>query len=130
MSNLVYTDAHTTLVVANPEGNHEVTSYISGASEVPFGTHVDVQSTNLVLQEMFPNEAVHHISSATSTTIHTPVTNSQKNSLQAKAKKLMQKAKKNIMKINFKKAMVQNFKEYDQKLEALTSINVSKAIKK
>nr|GEV20399.1 nucleic acid-binding, OB-fold-like protein [Tanacetum cinerariifolium] len=36
MSNPMYTDAHTTLVVANPEGNPKVTSYISGAFEVPF----------------------------------------------------------------------------------------------
>ncbi|GJZ59472.1 hypothetical protein Tco_0615288 [Tanacetum coccineum] len=37
----------------------------------------------------------------------------------------MQKAKKNIRKINFKKAVTQKFREYDQKLEALTNINVS-----
>ncbi|GKE61234.1 hypothetical protein Tco_1511601, partial [Tanacetum coccineum] len=35
MSHLVYTDAHTTLMVYNLEGNSELTSYISGASEVP-----------------------------------------------------------------------------------------------
>ncbi|GJT45689.1 hypothetical protein Tco_0954404 [Tanacetum coccineum] len=62
MSYLVYTDAHTTLVVHNPEGNPELTSYISGASEVPL--------------------------------------------------------------------VAQKFKEYDQKLEALTNFNVSKAFKK
>nr|GEU42715.1 hypothetical protein [Tanacetum cinerariifolium] len=45
MSNPGYTDAHTTSVVAKPEGNPEATSYISGASEVPFGTHVDVQKS-------------------------------------------------------------------------------------
>nr|GEU48801.1 hypothetical protein CTI12_AA475510 [Tanacetum cinerariifolium] len=33
MSHPVYTDAHTTSVVHNPEGNPELTSYISGASE-------------------------------------------------------------------------------------------------
>ncbi|GJX03945.1 hypothetical protein Tco_0189861 [Tanacetum coccineum] len=42
----------------------------------------------------------------------------------------MQKEKKNMRKINFKKAVAQKFKEYDQKLEALTSINVSKVIEK
>ncbi|GJS53534.1 hypothetical protein Tco_0626896 [Tanacetum coccineum] len=42
----------------------------------------------------------------------------------------MQKAMKNMRKINFKKVVAQKFKEYDQKLEALTSINVSKVIDK
>nr|GEZ38049.1 reverse transcriptase domain-containing protein [Tanacetum cinerariifolium] len=35
MSHTVYTDAQTTSMVHNPEGNLELTSYISGASEVP-----------------------------------------------------------------------------------------------
>ncbi|GKC86068.1 hypothetical protein Tco_1141785 [Tanacetum coccineum] len=47
MSNPVYIDAYKTSVVANPKGNYEITSYKSGASKVPFGTHVDVQATNL-----------------------------------------------------------------------------------
>nr|GEU38936.1 hypothetical protein [Tanacetum cinerariifolium] len=42
----------------------------------------------------------------------------------------MQKAKKNKRKINFKRAVAQKFQEYDQKLEALTSIHVSEAIDK
>ncbi|GJT91318.1 hypothetical protein Tco_1080163 [Tanacetum coccineum] len=63
LSNPVYTNAYITSGVANPERNLKVTSYISGASEVPFGTHVDVQATNIVLQEMFLDEAGHHISS-------------------------------------------------------------------
>ncbi|GJR76160.1 hypothetical protein Tco_0088525 [Tanacetum coccineum] len=42
----------------------------------------------------------------------------------------MQKAKKNMSKINFKRAVTQKFKEYDQKLDALTSIYVSEAIDK
>ncbi|GJY86593.1 hypothetical protein Tco_0500619 [Tanacetum coccineum] len=102
-SNPVYTNAQTTLAVIYPEVNPELTSYISCASEVPLGTYVDVKSRNIVLQEI---------------------------SLRAKVKKLMQKAKKNIRKINFKRAVTQKFKEYDQKLEALTAINVSKAINK
>ncbi|GJR57008.1 hypothetical protein Tco_1499170, partial [Tanacetum coccineum] len=36
-SNPVYTDAHTTSAVHNLEGNPEVRSFLSGASEVPFG---------------------------------------------------------------------------------------------
>ncbi|GJT65524.1 hypothetical protein Tco_1017004 [Tanacetum coccineum] len=42
----------------------------------------------------------------------------------------MQKAKKNMRKINFNKVVAQKFKEYDQKLEALTSINVFEVIEK
>ncbi|GKB22154.1 hypothetical protein Tco_0856077 [Tanacetum coccineum] len=104
MSNPVYTDAHITSMVANPEGNPELTSYISGAFEVPFGTHVDVHATNLLLQEMFPYKTAHQLSSPPANTTSYPTTNPQHNSLQAKAKRLMQKAKKNMRKINFKKA--------------------------
>ncbi|GJX94889.1 hypothetical protein Tco_0349475 [Tanacetum coccineum] len=57
-------------------------------------------------------------------------TTPQPSSLQAKAKKLMQKAKKNMRKINFKKGVAQKFREYDQKLEALTNFNVSEAFEK
>ncbi|GJT57357.1 hypothetical protein Tco_0992411 [Tanacetum coccineum] len=53
MSHPVYTNAHTTSVVYKLEGNPEVRRFQSGASEVPFGTHVDVQATNHVLQKMF-----------------------------------------------------------------------------
>ncbi|GJZ59473.1 hypothetical protein Tco_0615289 [Tanacetum coccineum] len=56
MSNLIYTDAHTTSAVHNLEGNPKVRSFLSGASEVPFGTHVDVQETNLALQEIFSDD--------------------------------------------------------------------------
>nr|GFA05748.1 hypothetical protein [Tanacetum cinerariifolium] len=41
MSHPVYTDAHTTLVVHNQEGNPEVRSFQSGASEVPIGKQWD-----------------------------------------------------------------------------------------
>ncbi|GKD44512.1 hypothetical protein Tco_1269157, partial [Tanacetum coccineum] len=67
------------------------------ASEVPFGTNLDVQAIDFVLKEMFPNDADHHISSPLAIIAH---------DLTVK----------------------QKFKEYDQKLEALTSINVIKAI--
>ncbi|GKA89055.1 hypothetical protein Tco_0810867 [Tanacetum coccineum] len=40
------------------------------------------------------------------------------------------KGEQNIRKFNFKKAFVQKFKEYDQKLEALTNFNVSEAFEK
>ncbi|GJZ41264.1 hypothetical protein Tco_0588150 [Tanacetum coccineum] len=42
----------------------------------------------------------------------------------------MQKAKKNMRKINFKKAVAQKFREYDQKLKALTNFSVSEAFEK
>ncbi|GKF17035.1 hypothetical protein Tco_0061953, partial [Tanacetum coccineum] len=130
MSHPVYTDAQTTLVVHNPEGNLKLTSYISGASEVPLGTHVDVLATKTLLQEMFPDENAYHLSSPQATKTSYPITYPQPNSLQAKAKKLMQNAKKNMRKINFKKAVAQKFKEYDQKLEALTNFNISEAFEK
>ncbi|GJU96361.1 hypothetical protein Tco_1321117 [Tanacetum coccineum] len=127
ISHPVYTDAQTTSVVHNLEGNPELTSYISGASEVPLGTHVDVLATKTLMYKMFPDENAHHIPSLPANKIPYPTTYTQPSSLQAKAKKLMQKVKKNKRKFNFKKAVAQKFKEYDQKLEALTYFNVSKA---
>ncbi|GJZ29748.1 hypothetical protein Tco_0574395 [Tanacetum coccineum] len=90
MSHPVYTDAQTTSVVHNPEGNPELTSYISGASEVPLGTHVDVLATKTLMQEMFPDENAHHIPSLPAKKIPYHTTTPQPSSLQAKAKKLMQ----------------------------------------
>nr|GFA00454.1 hypothetical protein [Tanacetum cinerariifolium] len=130
MSHPVYTDAQTTSVVHNPEGNPELTSYISGEYKVPLGTRVYVLATKTLLDEMFPDENAHHLSSPPATKMSYPITNPQPSSLQAKAKKLMPKAKKNMRKINFKKAVIHKFKEYDQKLEALTNFNVSKSFKK
>ncbi|GJX34596.1 hypothetical protein Tco_0246153 [Tanacetum coccineum] len=130
MYNPVYIDAHTTSVVHNPEGNPKARSFLSNASEVPYGTHVYVQATNLALQEMCPDDASHYISSPLATATHKLPTYPQPNSLQTKAKKLMQNANKNMRKINLMKAFSQKFKEYDQKLEALTNINVSKAFEK
>ncbi|GKA82542.1 hypothetical protein Tco_0789290 [Tanacetum coccineum] len=106
MSHLVYTDAKTTSMVHNPDGNPELTSYISGASEVPLGTHIDVLATKTLLREMFPDENAHHLSSLPATKTSYPTTYPQPSSLQAKAKKLMQKAKRNMRKINFKKAIM------------------------
>ncbi|GJS03805.1 hypothetical protein Tco_0320313 [Tanacetum coccineum] len=130
MSHPVYIDAHTTSVVHNPEGNPELTNYISGAFEVPLGTHVDVLATKTLMQEMFPDKNSHHIPSLPVKKIPNHTTTPQPNSLQAKAKKLMQQAKKNMRKFNFKKALAHKFKEYDQKLEALTNFNVSEAFEK
>ncbi|GJS46059.1 hypothetical protein Tco_0596180 [Tanacetum coccineum] len=49
ISHPVCTDAQTTSVVHNPEANPELTSYISGASEVLLGTHVDVLATKTLM---------------------------------------------------------------------------------
>nr|GEU78260.1 hypothetical protein [Tanacetum cinerariifolium] len=130
MSHLVYNDAQTTSMVHNPEGNPELTSYISGASEVPLGTHVDVLETKTLMQEMFPDENAHHIPSLPEKKFPYRTTTLQPSSLQAKAKKLMQKAKKNMRKFNFKKTVAHKSKEYDQKLEALTNFNISEAFEK
>ncbi|GJT52054.1 hypothetical protein Tco_0978211 [Tanacetum coccineum] len=97
----VFTDTHTTFMVANPEGN-------------PKETYKDT-----VDQQM---------SSPSATTTHNLTTNPQHNSIQAKAKKLMAKAKHNKLNLNFKKETIKKFKEFDQKLEALSKINVPKAI--
>ncbi|GJS18381.1 hypothetical protein Tco_0412853 [Tanacetum coccineum] len=105
MSHPVYTDAQTTLVMHNPKGNPELASYIS-------------------------DENAHHLSSSSATKMSNPTTYPQPSSLQAKAKKLMKKAKKNMRKINVNKAVAQKFREYNQKLEALTNFNVSKAFEK
>ncbi|GKA39807.1 hypothetical protein Tco_0732358 [Tanacetum coccineum] len=126
LSRPVYTYAQTTFVVANPEGNPEITSYLLGAYEVPFGTNVDVKVTEFILQELFEDTTDHQVSSAPATTTHNLITNPQQSSIQAKAKKLVKKAMHTML--NFKKAVEKKFKEYDQKLEALSSINVPEAI--
>ncbi|GKC49121.1 hypothetical protein Tco_1071866, partial [Tanacetum coccineum] len=102
LSKPVYTDAQTTSVVVNLEGNPKVLSYVLGASKVPFGTYVDVQATDFVLKEMFLDDADHQESSPPAITTHD-------------------------LSI-FKQAIEQKFKEYDQKLEAFTSIDVPEAI--
>nr|GEY39093.1 hypothetical protein [Tanacetum cinerariifolium] len=130
MSHPVYIDAQTTSVVHNPEGNPELTSYISGASQVPLGTHVDVLATKTLMQKMFLDENAHHISSLPAKKIPYPTKTPQPSSLQAKANKLMQKAKKNMRKINFKKAVTHRFREYYHKLEAITNFNLYEAFEK
>ncbi|GJR71537.1 hypothetical protein Tco_0083902 [Tanacetum coccineum] len=108
---------------------NELTDFVS-AYEVPLGTHVYVQATNILLQEMFPDENAYYIPSLPTKKIPYTTMTPQPNSLQAKAKKLMQKEKKNMRKINFKKAVTHKFREYDQKLKALTNFNVSEAFEK
>ncbi|GJT94539.1 hypothetical protein Tco_1090057 [Tanacetum coccineum] len=70
MRGQVYTKTQTIFMVANPEGNPEVTSFFSGASEVPLGTNVDVQATKFVLQELFEDVVDHQVSSPPETTTH------------------------------------------------------------
>ncbi|GJW63078.1 hypothetical protein Tco_0114962 [Tanacetum coccineum] len=105
----VYTEAQTTFVVANLEGNLKVTSFLSGTYEVPFGTNVDVQATKFVLQELFKDAADLKMSSPPATTTHNFTTNPQQILIQAKAKKLVAKAKHNKLSSNFKKATMQKF---------------------
>ncbi|GJZ74773.1 hypothetical protein Tco_0639238, partial [Tanacetum coccineum] len=95
----VYTETQTTFVVANPEGNPE---------------------------EMFEDAVDHQVSSPPATTTHNLITNPQQSSIQAKAKKLITKARHT--KLNFKKAVEKKFKEYYQKLESLSTINVFEVI--
>ncbi|GJY16959.1 hypothetical protein Tco_0387381, partial [Tanacetum coccineum] len=77
---------------------------------------------------MFSGDVVHQESSTPANTTHNPVINPQQKSLQEKAKKLMAKAKQSKRKSNFKHVVEKKFKEYDQTLEALKSINVHEAI--
>ncbi|GKC39241.1 hypothetical protein Tco_1051625 [Tanacetum coccineum] len=74
MSHPMYTDAHTTSVVHNPKGNPKLTSYISGASEVPLSTHVDVLVAKTSMQEMSLYENAHHIPSLPAKKISYPTT--------------------------------------------------------
>ncbi|GJV48521.1 hypothetical protein Tco_1438733 [Tanacetum coccineum] len=111
----------------NDPSEQELTDLLS-ASKVPLGTNVDVQATEFVLHEMIADDVDHHISSPPVTTTHDLVTNPQQSSIQEKAKKLMAKTKQKKRKSIFKQEVEQNFKEYDQKLEALSSINVPKAM--
>ncbi|GJW31854.1 hypothetical protein Tco_0051886 [Tanacetum coccineum] len=77
---------------------------------------------------MFADDVDLQESSPPSNTTHNLVINPQQSSIQEKAKKLMAKAKQNKRKSIFKQAIEQKFKEYDHKLEALTSINIPEAI--
>nr|GEX70161.1 hypothetical protein [Tanacetum cinerariifolium] len=127
MSHLVYVDSQTTLVVHNPEGNPELTSYISCSSKVPLGTHVDVLATKTLLQEIFPNENAHHIPFLLAKKNPYPTTTPQPSSLQAKVKRLMQKEKQNMRKINFNKA--QRSLKNDPKGQAYNSRSQSTRLK-
>nr|GEX37673.1 hypothetical protein [Tanacetum cinerariifolium] len=80
------------------------------------------------MRKCFSNDVDHHISSPPANTTHDLVIKTQHKSFQAKAKMLMKKAKHNMRKITFKKAVEQKFKECDHKLGALTSTNVPEAI--
>ncbi|GJT73705.1 hypothetical protein Tco_1032991 [Tanacetum coccineum] len=92
--------------------------------------YIDAQTTSVVHNPEGNHENAHHTLSLPTKKISYPTTTPQPSLLQAKAKKLMQKAKKNMRKFNFKKAVTQKFKEYDQKLEALINFNVSEAFEK
>ncbi|GJW72087.1 hypothetical protein Tco_0129004 [Tanacetum coccineum] len=126
---VIDTTSDTTLYSSSSDKLEDCVSEIDDADE----SDMDLSDDNLQGDddaEMFPEENAHHISSLPAKKISYPTTTPQPRSLQAKAKKLMQKAKKNMRKINFKKAVTQKFREYDQKLDALTNFNVSEAFEK
>ncbi|GJZ59794.1 hypothetical protein Tco_0615610 [Tanacetum coccineum] len=77
----------------------------TNASEVLLGTHVDVLATKTLMHEMFPDENAYRIPSLPAKKIPYPTSTPQSSSLQ-------------------------KFKEYDQKLEALTNFNFSEAFEK
>ncbi|GKB36734.1 hypothetical protein Tco_0881676, partial [Tanacetum coccineum] len=123
----------------NPAGDDDVAGYEvfmhNNSTATPNATYLSltvtsVLATKTLLQEMFPDKNTHHLSSPPATKMSYPITYPQPSSLQAKAKKLMRKAKQNMRKINFKKVVTQKFREYDQKLEALTNFNVFEAFEK
>ncbi|GJU92734.1 hypothetical protein Tco_1317490 [Tanacetum coccineum] len=107
-------DSDMDLLDDNPNGDDDAARF--GASEVSLGIHVDVQATNILLQEMFLDENAYYTPSLPAKKIPYTGTTPQPSLLQSKAKQLMQKAKKNMRKINFKKVVTQKFREYDQKL--------------
>ncbi|GKE42131.1 hypothetical protein Tco_1469415 [Tanacetum coccineum] len=109
----------------NPDGDDDAARCIPSLMQRPI-----LPTSVWQLQEMFLDENAHHLSSPPAIKMSYPKTNPQPNSLQTKAKKLMQKAKKNMRKINFKKAVAHKFREYDQKLEALINFNVSEAFER
>ncbi|GJV75006.1 hypothetical protein Tco_1506590 [Tanacetum coccineum] len=61
MSHPVYTDAQTTLVVHNQEGNPELTSYISGASEVPLVQAKVLTEIKKLLPTHIPNAIANYV---------------------------------------------------------------------
>nr|GEX73667.1 hypothetical protein [Tanacetum cinerariifolium] len=130
ISHPVYTDPQTTSLVHNPEGNHELTSYISGASKVPLGTLIDVLPTKNLMQEMFLDE------NAPSYTISTSKENSLSYNISptklttSQSKEADAKSKKEYKEVQLQEGSHIEIQEYDQKLEALTNFNVSKAFEK
>ncbi|GJS94751.1 hypothetical protein Tco_0801719 [Tanacetum coccineum] len=88
---------------------NELTDFIS------YPVYIDAQTTSVVHNPKENLKLTSYISCASEVPL---------------AKKLMQKAKKNMRKINIKKAVAQKFREYDQKLESLINFNVFEAFEK
>ncbi|GJT82366.1 hypothetical protein Tco_1056708 [Tanacetum coccineum] len=109
MSHLVYTNPQTTSVVHNPEGNPELTSYISGNVSRRECSSYTISTSNE--------------NSLSNNNSPTKLTTSQSKEADVKGEKKM----RNII---FKKEVAQKFKEYDQKLEALTNFNVFEVFEK
>ncbi|GJX32594.1 putative reverse transcriptase domain-containing protein, partial [Tanacetum coccineum] len=107
----------------NPNGDDDVASH---------PVYVDAQTTSVVHKPEGNPELTSYIPGASEVPLEnslsynnfpTKLTSSQNKEADAKGKK-------NMRKINFKKAVTHKFREYDQKMEALINFNVSKAFEK
>nr|GEV98859.1 hypothetical protein [Tanacetum cinerariifolium] len=76
MSHPVYTDAQTTSVVHNPEGNPELTSYISSASEVPLAVQAKVL---IEIKKLLPTHIPKAVANYVRTRLNTSVLEVMKN---------------------------------------------------
>nr|GEV70490.1 hypothetical protein [Tanacetum cinerariifolium] len=101
-------DSNIDLTDDEPKGDDDTATYEDLLDETPVNELTDLMSNPV------------YTDAHTTSMVHNPKRNPE----------VMQKAKKNMRKINFKKAVAQKFKEYDQKLEALTNFNVSEAFKR
>nr|GEW87997.1 hypothetical protein [Tanacetum cinerariifolium] len=82
MSHLVYTDAQTTSVVHYPEGNPEITSYISSSSKVPLAFEKGVQAKVLTeikkrLPTHIPNVLANYVKPLLYTSVLEVIKNNQ-----------------------------------------------------
>ncbi|GJX28601.1 hypothetical protein Tco_0236680 [Tanacetum coccineum] len=112
-------DSNMDLSKDEPKGDDDAAGFgvfmYNKSTEPPKSTYLSPTVTTSSLEyiqsllndspEIFLDEAAHHISSPPANTTYLPIKDPQPSSLQAKAKKLMQKAKKNMRKINFKRTV-------------------------
>ncbi|GKB38791.1 hypothetical protein Tco_0883733 [Tanacetum coccineum] len=88
MSHPMYTDAQTALVVCNLEGNPELTSYISGASEVPLAFEKSVQAKVLAeIKKLLPTHILKAVESYVRPRLNTSVLEDSPNNREGENKK-------------------------------------------